>query len=63
MVDKSDGGIITITLKGDKEELSFKCHDNTKWNQTKDFLLKYSYDIRKEMTKNHFNVDVEKEKF
>ena len=58
------GGILTITLKGNKtEDLAFKCADTEKWEQTKDFLVKSILDINRQMTKNHLDVNVDKDSF
>ena len=54
-----DSGILTITLKGNKtEDLAFKCHDREKWEQTKDSLVKFSYDISKAIKDNNLNVEL-----
>ena len=59
-----DEGILTITLKGNKSEnLAFKCNDKELWEQTKDFLVKSTYDISKQMTNNNIDVKLNKEQF
>ena len=59
-----DGGILTITLKGNKSEnLAFKCNDKELWEQTKDFLVKSTYEISKQMTNNNIDVKLNKEQF
>ena len=59
-----DEGILTITLKGNKSEnLAFKCNDKELWEQTKDFLVKSTYDISKQMTNNNIDVKLYKEQF
>ena len=65
VVDSEEGrGILTITLKGSKtEDLVFHCLDADKWEQTKDFLVKSILDINRQMTKNHLDVNVDKDSF
>ena len=59
-----DSGVLTITLKGDKsEDLAFKCNDKDKWEQTKDFLQKSTYDLSKIMSNKHLDVKLNKEQF
>ena len=59
-----DEGILTITLKGNKSEnLAFKCNDKELWEQTKDFLVKSTYEISKQMTNNNIDVKLNKEQF
>ena len=64
-VDIDDNsGILTITLKGNKsEDLAFKCHDKEKWEQTKEFLVKSTYDLSKIMSNEHLDVKLNKEQF
>ncbi len=39
MVDKGDGGILTITLKGDKsEQLVFVEHNKESWDEAKEWM-------------------------
>ena len=65
VVDIDDNsGVLTITLKGDKsEDLAFKCNDKDKWEQTKDFLQKSTYDLSKIMSNKHLDVKLNKEQF
>ena len=65
VVDSEEGrGILTITLKGNKtEDLVFHCLNADKWEQTKDFLVKSVLDINRQMTKNHLDVNVDKDSF
>ena len=59
-----DSGILTITLKGNKtEDLAFKCNDKDKWEQTKDFLQKSTYELSKIMSNKHLDVKLNKEQF
>ena len=59
-----DEGILTITLKGNKsEQLAFKCKNKELWEQTKDFLVKSTYEISKQMTNNNIDVKLNKEQF
>ena len=52
MVDKSDGGIITITLKGDKEEqIVHSENDIDKWNNVKQWLEDNTINMSSEMSK------------
>ena len=63
-IDSDAGGILTITLKGDKvEQLAFKCDNVEKWEQTKEFLVKSMYDISKIMSNKHLDVKLNKEQF
>ena len=63
-IDSDAGGILTITLKGDKtEQLAFKCDNVESWEQTKEFLIKSMYDISKIMSNNNLDVKLNKEQF
>jgi hypothetical protein len=63
-IDSDAGGILTITLKGDKtEQLAFKCDNVESWEQTKDFLVKSMFDISKIMSNNNLDVNLSKEEF
>ena len=65
VVDIDDNsGILTITLKGDKEDIAFKCKDKDDWHQTKEFLQKSQYALSKEMTKADIDISYKyKEEF
>ena len=53
MVDHSDGGIITVTLKGDKSEQIVYSEDNShKWNTAKKWLKDNTISLSMEMKKN-----------
>ena len=59
-----DSGILTITLKGNKvEDLVFKCSDKDKWEQTKSFLVKSTYELSNIMSNKHLDVKLNKEQF
>ena len=58
-----DSGILTITLKGDKEAISFKCNDKEKWHQTREFLEKSIFDISRQMNRNDYDVKLNKDQF
>ena len=65
VVDIDDNsGILTITLKGNKsEQLAFKCNDKEMWDQTRDFLIKSTYDLSKIMSNNNLDVNLNKDQF
>ena len=59
-----DSGILTITLKGNKtENLAFKCIDKELWAQTKEFLVKSTYDLSNIVSNKHLDVKLNKEQF
>ena len=59
-----DSGILTITLKGNKSEnLAFKCIERESWEQTKDFLVKSTYELSKIMSNKHLDVKLNKDQF
>jgi hypothetical protein len=59
-----DSGILTITLKGNKvENLAFKCIDKKLWEQTKDFLVKCTYDLSNIVSNKHLDVKLNKDQF
>ena len=52
MVDHSDGGILTITLKGDKsEQIVYSEENNDKWNDAKGWLEKETINLSSELSK------------
>ena len=52
MVDHSDGGILTITLKGDKsEQIVYSEENKDKWNEAKEWLEKETINLSSEMSK------------
>ena len=52
MVDKSDGGIITFTLKGDKSEQIVYAEDNIdKWNEAKEWMNTHTFNLAQEISK------------
>ena len=65
VVDIDDNsGVLTITLKGNKEEnLAFKCNDKEIWEQTKSFLYNSMYEISKIQSNHNLDVKLNKELF
>lgn len=52
MVDHSDGGILTITLKGDKsEQIVYSEENKDKWNEAKEWLEKETINLSSELSK------------
>ena len=52
MVDHSDGGILTITLKGDKsEQIVYSEENKDKWNEAKGLLEKETINLSSELSK------------
>ena len=52
MVDKSDGGIMTITLKGNKaEQIVYSENNKDKWNAAKEWLEDNTFNLSSEISK------------
>ena len=51
MVDHSDGGILTITLKGDKsEQIVYSEENKDKWNEAKEWLEKATINLSSDLS-------------
>ena len=48
---KNDGGIFSVTLKGDKEDLVYNCKDNDSWLEAIEWWNKNIFNIVNEMKK------------
>ncbi len=44
-VNENDGGILSITLKGNNKELVFGCNSKIAWNEAKKWLEKHQMEI------------------
>ena len=51
-IDRPDeSGILTITLKGDKDDLVYSERDKERWEEAKEWLIKHTLELLMEITK------------